>query len=248
MLFTWIQTLTSFRAYHRLEKASAAKTVLFGLYLLLVGVLIFNIYFAVQLHKRLPPFLAALPAITFEKGMLTKPQTPTLIRVPGADLAVMLDAQAKNSPSQQEFINKSLLAFISGNKLYMPTVAGVQSQPLPPALNAQITPQSAAQYAPALHSLLQTAAFFGSLLALAIFMLCSLLLAFSVVFLWRGLTRTQVSAAVMWRWAVFLQGPALALWLVNLFFTVPLFILGLFILFNIYTQQIFNILLYEQER
>lgn len=248
MLAIFIQTVFSFRSYHRLARLSAWKTAFYGAYLLLVGVLVFNIYFGVQLHKRLPAFLRSFPAVTFVNGRLSAPDKPVTVAVPGTEFSVLFDAGAKNPPSKQEFLNKKLMAFVSGGQIYMPSVAGVQSQPLPEKLNADITPQFLAQHASSIRSVLQSAAFFGSFFAIALFLLFSFCLAGSVVFLWRGLTRIPVETGTAVRWAALLQGPAFALWVVHLLVGVPLFLFGLFIVFMIYTQQIFNTFAQETKR
>ena len=248
MISIFFQSVFSFRSYHRLRALGPWRTGLFVFYLLLLGVLTLNIWFAVQLNEKLPVFLRAVPELTFEKGVLTAPEKTLSVNIPGADFTAVFDATAKNPPSRQEFINKRILFFIGGNKIYTVSVAGVQSQTLPPRLNMKVTPQLLEKYTPSIKSVLQAAAFFGSFLALGLFFLFSFLLAASAVYMWSGWRRTPLPAGVILRWAALLQGPALALWMVNLFWGVPLFVFGIFILFMIYTQQIFNVMPEEKKR
>ena len=140
------------------------------------------------------------------------------------------------------------MAFVSAGHIYMPSVSGVQGQPIPSQWTLHLTPQLLKEKTSLIGRVIQSLAFFGSVLALGLFLGFSLILAGAVLLLWNGLSRRHLPAAVLWRWAVFLQGPALALWMVSLFFGVPLFIFGLFILFNIYSQQIFNTLPGPQPR
>lgn len=242
MLAVWIQSLFSFRSYHRLAHAGGWKTGLFALYLLLVGVLVFNIWFAVQVHKHLPDFLRTFPAVTFEHGRLSAPDKAVSAAIPGTDFKLVFDAKAEEIPSRRQFLNERILAFVRADGVYLLSAAGVQKQTLPPQLNAALTPDWLRERAPAIARALQSMAFFGSFIVLGLFLVFSYGLAFFVVSLWNGLTRSALPARQTLRLAVFLQGPALALWLINLLGGVPLFPLGLFILFNIYTQQIFNTL------
>ena len=242
MLGIWFYTVFGFRPYHRLRQAGPWRTVLFAIYLLLVGVLIFNIYFAWQVHKQLPAFAAHFPTVTFDKGRLTAPDTPQSIAIPGTDYIVVLDAGAATPPARQEFIDKKIMMFVTGNSFYMPSVSGMNSQVLPAQLDGVYDVQRLQQYLPKLRTLLQAAAFFGSFFITGMFLFFSMLLAASVVFFWNGLRHARLPVGVMWRWAVFLQGPAVILWMAQLLWGVPLFPFALFILFNIYVQQIFNTL------
>lgn len=248
MISIFFQSIFSFRAYHRLRGLGPWRTGLYVFYLLLLGVLAFNIWFAVQANAKLPVFLRAVPELTFEKGLLTGPQQAATAAIPGTDLKAVFDAGAKNPPSRQEFINQRILFFVSGNKIYTPSVAGVQSQTLPPQLHVRLTPQLLEKYTPAIKSVLQAAAFAGSFFALGLFFLFSWLLAASVVYVWSGWKRTPLPAGTVLRWAAFLQGPALALWLINLFWGVPLFMFAVFIVFMMYAQQIFNVMPEEKQR
>ena len=242
MIAVWFHTVFGFRSYHRLRQAGPWRTAFFAVYLLLVGVLIFNIYFAWQIHKQLPVFIKNFPQVTFEKGRLTVPDTSVSVAIPGTDYILVLDSTAKNPPSRQDFLDKKIILFVAADRFYMPSVNGVNSQAIPPQLDGVFDSQRLQQYAPVLRSLLQTILFFGGFVVTVLFLFFSILLAGAVVFFWSGLKHTRLPAGTVWRWAVFLQGPSLLLWSVQLIWGVPLFSFALFILFNIYVQQIFNTL------
>lgn len=229
-------------SYHVLRLASRVQTVLFLVYLLLVGILFFNIYAGWQIRQKLPVFVRNFPQLTFQQGTLISPEQAVSITLPGTEYVLRLQAKASSVPTLQQFKEEKILAFLSGNQLYMPALSGVQSQQIPAKLDGPVTAQTLQDYLPQIRSLLYAAAFIGSLFVLAMFFLFSYILAFSVVFFWRGITRAVLPLAIVWKWAAFLQGPALVLWMINLCIGVPLFVFALFILFNIYTQQIFNIL------
>lgn len=241
MLGIWLYTVFGFRTYHRLRHVTPGRTLLFVLYMLLVGVLVFNVYFAWQVHQKLPPLLQQFPAVTFEKGRLTAPDRAVSVSVPGTPYRLVLDAQG-TVPTQQQFLAQKILAFVAGDKIYMPSVSGVNAQPIPPQVDGEISSRTLQSYLPTLRSLLLSVLFFSSFVVVGIFLAFSYFLALAVVFFWRGLTRSTVPPGVLRRWAAFLQGPALVLWIFHLLIGVPLFLFGLFILFMIYTQQIFNTL------
>ena len=240
MISLYFQSIFSFSAYHRLRTLGRWKTALFALYLLLLGTLVFNVWFAVELHKKLPVLIKNFPSVTFVQGTLTAPVKPITVAVPGTDFIVVFDAQAKTPPSRETFLQKRIMAFVTGNQIYMLSGTGLQSQMIPKQFNVQLNPQKLQEYQPLISSMLQMAAFFGSCFALGLYLLFSFCLAGSLLYLWAGFKRVFLPLPVMVRWAVLLQGPSLTLWLVNLLWGVPLFLFGLFILFMIYIQQIFN--------
>ena len=242
MLAIWFHSVFGFRPYHTLRQTRPWRTAFFAVYLLLVGVLVFNLYFSWQMRQKFPVFLQAVPEMTFEQGHLIAPPDKTSIMLPDSPYQIVLDIHAAKPPTQQEFLNQKIVLFVTEKYFYMPSVAGVSRQPLPEKLTATVTQAWLQKNAPTLRSFLQSMAFFGSLFALTIFMLFSILMAAAVVFFWSGMNRLRVPTGTIWRWAVFLQGPALVLWGVHLFIGVPLFVFALFILFNIYVQQIFNTL------
>lgn len=240
MISLYFQSVFSFAAYHRLRTLGRWKTALFALYLLLLGTLVFNVWFAVELHNKLPVLIKNFPSVTFVQGTLTAPEKPVTVAVPGTDFTAVFDAQAQTPPSRDTFLQKRIMAFVTGNKIYMLSGTGLQSQMIPKQFNVQLTPQKLQEYQPVIRSVLQTAAFFGSFFALGLYLLFSFCLAGSLLYLWAGFKRVFLPLPVIVRWAVLLQGPSLTLWLVNLLWGVPLFLFGLFILFMIYIQQIFN--------
>lgn len=240
MLSTWFNTLFRFRAYSRLAQAGTIKTVLFAVYVFLIGVLAFNIFFSVQLSKRLPPFLRNFPELTFEHGKLTEQDKTVSVTIPGTPYSIRFGASDAPVPSQKEFLNEQIAAFVRADRIYMPTAAGVQSQPVPSQTNGKITPQLLLSHKDDIRRVLQSAAFMFSFLGLLAGLVGSFLLAWAVLSLWNGISRTGAKTAVLLKLAVFLQGPACALWILHLCIGVPLFLFALFILFNIYSQQIFN--------
>lgn len=242
MLVIWLQTVFSFRSYHRLGQLGPWRTAFFALYLLLVGSLIFNIYFAWQIHQKLPAFIQSVPTLTFEKGRLTAPAGKTTVYIPGTEYKIIFQAAPGTLPTQQDFAAQKILAWVQGDSAYMLSVGGLSKQTIPSSFSAQITPEWLAKQAPAARSFLQTIIFFGSLLALGFFLVFSILMAGAVIYFWRGMTRSALPIRTLWKWAILLQGPALVLWTVQLLAGVPLFAFALFILFNIYVQQIFNTL------
>ena len=242
MIRLYFQSIFSFSAYHHFRTLGPWRTAFFVFYIWLLGLLFSNLWFAWNIHQQLPAFLKTVPEVTFEKGTLTKPDHAVSVASPQADLSIVFDTQTKEPPTQEDFLNKRIMAFVTGNRVYMPSVQGVQSQALPPMVNVTLSQQWLQENEPAIRGTLQGAAFFGSAFALGIFLLFSFLLAASVVYLWSGWKRTKISVADVLRWAALLQGPALTLWLVNLWWGVPLFLFGLFILYMIYIQQIFNLM------
>ena len=242
MIGIWFYTLFDFRSYHALRQAKPWRTILFAVYLLLIGVLIFNLYFAWQVHKQLPVFIKNFPTITFDKGKLIAPDKAVSLSIPNTDYMLVFDANAKNPPSQQDFLDKKIIAFIAADHFYMPSVSGVNAQLVPSQIDGAFDSQRLQTYAPTIRSLLHTMAFFGAFLVVGSFLLFSILMAAAVVFFWSGMTRKRFPAGTIWRWAVFLQGPALILWMIHFIWGVPLFTFAMFILFNIYIQQICNTL------
>lgn len=245
MLWAYIQSF-SFPAYHRFSRISVWKTGLFALWILLVGVLVLNIYFILQIRQKLPPFLATLPPITFENGQMLAPQNKVALSVPDTPYQIILDATAQQPPAYQTFLEQQIMLFLSKEHIYVPSVSSVQAQPIAKEWNVEITPQWLKENTKNIASVLQTIFFFTSFLVLGFFLLGSFAMAAAVIFLWQGLNRQAVPLGVRLRWAVFLQGPALTLWIINLWVGVPLFLFAVFILFMMYGQQIYNTLPQEK--
>lgn len=241
MLWAYIQSFW-FPSYHRFSHIRTWKTALFALWILLVGVLIFNIYFILQLRAQLPVFLASLPTVTFSQGQMTAPQNRVSVDVPKMDYQIVFDATADTPPDYQTFLDNKIMMFVSKNHFSVPSVSGVQTQPISTEWNLELTPQWLKENTKDIASALQTIFFFASFFVFASFLLGSFCMALAVVFLWQGLSRKRVPLPVRLRWAVFLQGPVLTLWIVNLLFGVPLFLFAVFILLMMYSQQIYNTL------
>ena len=241
MLAVWFKTIFSFTAYHQLGKVSAWKTAFFMLYVGLVGILVFNVYFAWQIHQKLPVFIRNFPTITFEKGQLLTQEKITL-SIPGTSQQIILATSSDDPPTKQEFLDKQIALFVQNNRLYMPSMTGVSSQPIPSEIDGKIDTQTLQTHAQTLRNLLQTVICIGSFLLVGAFFLFSYFMAWTLCFFWQGFQRATLPLGLITRWAVFLQGPALVLWIINLIYSVPLFVFAVFILFNIYVQQIFNTL------
>ena len=245
MFKIWYQSIVNFSVYPLLQRASVLRTLLFGLYLFVVGLLVFNLYAGWQIHRQLPTFVQQLPALVFDKGTLVSPEKPLTIAVPSTAYSIRVDAKADSAPTTQQFADEKWLAFIGTNQLYMPGVTGVQKHTLPAQLDGPIA-DILQPHLPQIRSILHVIAFITAFLILGMFFLFSYLLAVSVLFFWRGIRQRAVPMGTIFKWAVFLQGPALVVWMIHLFIGVPLFVFALFILFNIYAQQIFNTLRAER--
>ncbi|MBQ7907908.1 MAG: DUF1189 family protein [Elusimicrobiaceae bacterium] len=241
MLVAFIQSFW-FPFYHHFSRVRAWKMAMFALWIILVGMLVFNVYFILQLNKRLPVFLASLPAVTFANGQMTAPSQRVSVQIPQTPYQIVLDPHAAASPSYQTFFDEKIMVFISKNHIYMPAVSSVQSQPIPTDWNLTLTPSWLQEKQDEIASVLQTIFFVASFFVLISFFLGSFCMAGAVLFLWQGLSRKPVPLPVRLRWAVILQGPALTLWIINLFVSVPLFLFAIFILFMMYSQQIYNTL------
>lgn len=240
MLGIWLSTIFRFDSYHRLRTLGPWRTFFFACYVCIIGVLVFNVYFAWQVHKQLPAFLQKLPTLTFEQGRLVRPDKAVSVAIANTSYALVFDAQTKNPPSQQFFIDQKILLLVGENHFYMPSVIGVSAHPIPKQLNQALTADFIRQHLPLVRSFLQSMALFGAVFMTGFFLLFSTLLAAAVLLFWRGLKHLPLSTKEVWRWAVLLQGPAVLLWCLQLICGVPLFTFALFILFNIYVQQICN--------
>ena len=244
MIAIWFHTIFGFQFYHRLRAAGKWLTLFFALFLWLVGLVLTNLYFSFQIRQKLPLFLQKLPALTFEQGHLVEPKDKTRLSIPGTDYRLILDAAAapETIPSPQDFVQKKLVAFVTRDMIYTPGVTGINAQPIPSQFHGTFNQAWFGKHMSDIRNVLQSIVLIGSVFAVAFFGICSVLLAGAVLYFWRGMLRAAVPTRLLWKWAVFLQGPALILWIIQLIWGIPLFVFGLFILFNIYIQQIFNTL------
>ena len=172
MLWAYIQSFW-FPSYHRFSHIRTWKTALFALWILLVGVLIFNIYFILQLRAQLPVFLASLPTVTFSQGQMTAPQNRVSVDVPKMDYQIVFDATADTPPDYQTFLDNKIMMFVSKNHFSVPSVSGVQTQPIPTEWNLELTPQWLKENTKDIASVLQTIFFFASFFVFASFLLGS---------------------------------------------------------------------------
>lgn len=248
MLLAWFHSIFNFHAYHRLALLSAGKTALFGVWITLVSILCFYFYASWQISVQLPTFLNNFPPLSFEQGELKSPAKRTLLAIPQTPYGIVFDAQTRQAPAPTYFLENQVLALVGQKEIFIPSVGGVQSQPIPSQWDSDITPQTLLKEQANIAAALRTIFLFGGAMLLIMFFFGSFCMATAVLFFWKGITRQNVSLAHIFRWAVFLQGPAFALWLVNLFIGVPLFLFAVFILFMMYCQQIFNTLPERKQR
>ena len=244
----WFHSIFNFHAYHRLALLTGGKTALFGIWITLVSVLCFYFYASLQISAKLPTFLNSFPALSFAQGELKSPAQITKLSVPETPYSIVFDAQKQQAPAQNYFLENQVMALVGQKQIFIPSVTGVQSQPIPAKWDGEITPQSLLKMQDSIATALRTTFLFGGAFVLMMFFFGSFCMAAAVLFFWKAIPRQSVPKAILLRWAVFLQGPSLALWLINLFFGVPLFLFAVFILFMMYSQQIFNTIPEEKQR
>lgn len=242
MLWIHLQTLFSFRAYHKLIFATRWQLIGFAVYLWMLSLLVFYGYASGFVKKNLPVFLKNFPQVTFEKGVLTAPDKTVYAYLPGSDLKIAFESARQTPPTLSEFARQNISMWVSKNTLYMPGIGGVQAHPIPPALSATTTPQFLAKHQPVLAASLTATALFAALFFIPLVFAFNICLAAGVGFLFRALTFKWVPGGIIWRWALFLQGPLAVLWYVRLWYDIPLFMLAQTILCIIYVQQIFNLI------
>ena len=242
MLWIHLQTIFSFRIYHRLSGATRWHILGFGVYLGMLWLLVFNWFAGGYLKKNLPVFLKNFPQVTFEKGVLTAPQNPVYAYLPGNSLKIAFDASRQTPPTSQELLNQNLLAMVVKNSVYLPGSSAVQKHPLPATFSATTTPEFLTQHQPILQGSLRAAAFFCSLFIIPFIFLFDFCVAATVGLFFNLLRVHRVPRAIVLRWAIFLQGPLAVLWYIRLWYNIPLFTLAQLILCIIYMQQIFNLI------
>ena len=242
MIWAHLQTLFSFRAYHRLALATRGQCVGFAVYLLLLSLLVFYGFSGSYIRHNLPVFLKNFPQVTFEKGVLTAPKGPVYAPVPNSPFKMVFQANRPTPPSAAEMVQQNWLMFITGNTVYIPGATGLQSHPLPDSLSATTTPEFLTAHQPLLAGALTAAAFFASLFLIPLTLLFNFCMAACVGFFFNVLSRRTVPRSIILRWALFVLGPLSVLWYVRLWYPIPLFTLAQLILCIIYMQQIFNLL------
>lgn len=242
MIWAHLQTIFSFRAYHRLALATRLQCVGFVIYLCLLSVLVFYGFSSGYIRHNLPVFLKNFPQVTFEKGALTAPGKPVYAYLPGGPLKIEFDTTRKAPPTSQELIDKNILASVTGNSVYMPGSVAVQTRTLPPTFSATTSQEFLTKNQPLLSGILGVAAFTTALFLVPLVLLFDFCLAATVGLAFNLLNGRRVPRAVILRWSLFLLGPLTVLWYIRLWHPIPLFTFAQIILCIIYMQQIFNLL------
>ncbi len=242
MLWAHLQTIFSFRAYHRLALATRLQCLGFAAYLCLLSLLVFYGFSSGYIRRNLPVFLKNFPQVTFEKGTLTSPAQPVYAYLPGGPFKIEFDTTRKTPPTNQELIEKNILASVTGSTVYMPGSTTLQTRLLPPTLSATTSQEFLAKNQPFLAGILGVAAFMAALFLIPLALLFDFFMAATVGFVFNLINRRRVPRVIVLRWALFLLGPLTLLWFVRLWYTIALFTLAQIILCIIYMQQIFNLL------
>ena len=242
MLWVHLKTIFSFRAYHLLTATSVRHRVGFVIYLLLASFLAVYFFSGSLIRRNLPVFLKNFPQITIEKGVLTEPKTPVFAPIPNSPWRLAFDAARTQPPSVNEMVQNNTLALFSGNTVYIPGAAGMQTRELPPEANFTTTQDFLRENQPNLAAVLRLMAFTASLLFIPLIMAFDFCLATLVGCFFNSLRQRRVSYTRVMTWALFLLGPLAVLWWVKLWVRIPLFLFAQLILCIIYMQQIFNTL------
>ena len=242
MIWAHLQTIFSFRAYHRLALATRLQCLGFAAYLCLLSLLVFYGFSSGYIRRNLPIFLKNFPQVTFEKGVLTAPAQPVYAYLPDGPFKIEFDTTRKTPPGNRELIEKNILASVAGNTVYMPGSTVVQARPLPATLSATTSQEFLIKNQPFLAGILGVAAFMAALFLIPLTLLFDFFMAATVGFVFNLINHRRVPRAIVLRWALFLLGPLTLLWFVRLWYTIPLFTLAQIILCIIYMQQIFNLL------
>ena len=242
MIWAHIQTLFSFRAYHRLALATRMQCVGFVIYLSILSLLVFYGFSSSYIRRNLPVFLKNFPQVTFEKGVLKAPKQIVYAYIPNTPFKIEFDATRKTPPGSQELINKHTLALVTGNTIYIPGSNTVQIRQLPNTLSATTSQDFLTKNKSLFAGAFGTALFILALLMIPLTLLVDFCIAAAVGLAFNLITRRRVPRAIILRWAIFLLGPLTVLWYVRLWYPIPLFTLAQFIVCIIYMQQIFNLL------
>ena len=242
MIRTHLQTIFSFRAYHRFACATRLQCVGFVVYLCLLSLLVFYTFSSGYIRHNLPVFLKNFPQVTFENGTLTAPRQPVSAPLPGSPFKIEFDATRQTIPTNRELVEKKLLALVMGNTVYMPGSAGLQTRTLPPTLSAVTSQDFLHTHRSLIAGMLAVAALLASFFLIPLTLLFDGCLAAAVGFLFSFIRRQPIPRPMLLRWVIFLQGPLSLLWYIRLWYPIPLFTLAQIILCIIYMQQIFNLL------
>ena len=242
MFWIHLQTICSFRVYHRLLGTSRGLRAGFAIYIGLLSVLVFYWCCSSSIRHRLPVLLKNFPQVTFEKGHLTAPPNPVYAYLPPSDFKIAFDASRQTPPTSAELVQNNWLALVTHDAFYMPESSSVRAVPIPADFSAVTTPDFLDRQQPALRNALRAVAFVAALILVPLVFLFDFCLAAAVGFFFNFRARRAVSSRTIWCWALFLQGPLAALWYVRLWYPIPLFMWAQLILCIIYTQQIFNLI------
>ncbi len=242
MIWAHLQTIFSYRAYHRLAFATRLQCVGFVAYLGLLSLLVFYSFSSGYIRRNLPVFLKNFPQVTFEKGKLTAPDKPVWAYFPNSPFKIEFDAARQTPPTNRELIEKHTLALVTQSTVYMPGSTAVQTHLLPATFSATTSQAFLHTHQPLIAGALGTAAFMAAFFLIPLTLLFDFCIAAAVGFTFNLLNRSRVPRQVVLRWALFLLGPLSVLWYIRLWFNIPLFTLAQFILCIIYMQQIFNLL------
>ncbi len=242
MLWIHLQTIFSFRSYHKLAFATRGQLIGFIVYLWMLSLLVFYGCTTGWVKKNLPTFLKNFPQITFDKGVLTAPEKTIYAYLPQSDFKIAFESARQTPPALQEFAQQNVLLWVGQNTLYMPGANSVQTRPLPPTLSATTTPDFLAKNQPLLGTALTATALFSALFFIPLVFIFTWCLAATVGLFFKLITLSPIPRATIARWALLLQGPLALLWYVRLWYNIPLFMLAQTILCIIYMQQIFNLL------
>ena len=242
MLAVYLQTLLSFRAYHRLALTRRAVRVGFAVFIFLLSFIVFYFFASGYIRKNLPIFLKNFPQITIEKGTLTAPATPVVAPLPGGNFSLAFDKARTTPPSFNEMVEKQWLMLLAHNTLYILSSNTVRSQQLPADLSFTSSQEFLAKEQSSIALFLKLASFFFALLFIPLAMGFGFCTACTVGLIFNLITRRSVPTGYIVRWSIFLLGPLSLLWYVRLWFSIPLFTLTQIVLCIIYMQQIFNTL------
>lgn len=240
MLFIHFKTLFSFKFYHHLATLSAKYAAGFALYLFVVSVLVVFFFTGSVLNEYLPAFLKNFPQVTFEKGVLTAPQTAVSAPIPGTDFKIVFDSQAEMPPTAQDLIKDNTLAWVHQNGLYIPSGDVLQRQEIPPTFTFTSSQQALEKYRPTLLASLRAALLISSILFLVLLILYEFGLALCTLLVFNLLHGAFYPKTTLLKLAAFLLGPLTTLFWVRLWISIPLFTLAQAVLCIIYVQQIFN--------